>query len=214
MNIYEKIMNARIKFLESNVKKSGRNDFQKFNYYELNDIVPTATRICNELGIYTQVDMGSQYYGFATMTAINVDEPKEQVHFRLKMPEINNANINNALQDTGRLETYLRRYLYMLFLDIAENDEVDASDNSKKEKPKPRNKPTPPPKRTTPKTRKLTKKQQEKMKEMSPVLKVILDEIGKDPTMKQVLDKLSTLEENGELEHEQRLTIAKKLSTI
>ena len=72
-NIYGKIMEARLMFLQSNPKKSGRNDFQKFNYYELDDIVPTATRICNELGIYTEVDMGSHHYGFATMTAINVE---------------------------------------------------------------------------------------------------------------------------------------------
>ncbi len=30
-NIYSKIMDARLKFLESNPKKSGRNEFQKFN---------------------------------------------------------------------------------------------------------------------------------------------------------------------------------------
>ena len=207
-NIYGKIMEARLMFLQSNPKKSGRNDFQKFNYYELDDIVPTATRICNELGIYTQVDMGSQYYGFATMTAINVDEPKEEVHFRLKMPEINNANINNALQDTGRLETYLRRYLYMLFLDIAQNDEVDASDNSSKTKPK-----ASPKKPSGANSRRLTKKQKDKLASFDPILEKIIKE-DKPTTLKEVGDGLNILEENNELSHEKRLEIAKKISTI
>lgn len=205
-NIYGKIMEARLMFLQSNPQKSGRNDFQKFNYYELDDIVPTATRICSELGIYTEVDMGSQFYGFATMTAINVDEPNEKVHFRLKMPEISNANINNALQDTGRLETYLRRYLYMLFLDIAQNDEVDAIDNSKKPKASPRK-----PSGAT--SRRLTKKQKDKLSSFDPILEKIIKE-DKPTTLKEVVDGLNILEENNELSHDKRVEIAKKISTI
>lgn len=209
-NIYGKIMEARLMFLQSNPQKSGRNDFQKFHYYELDDIVPTATRICNELGIYTEVDMGSKFYGFATMTAINIDEPKEQVHFRLKMPEINNANINNALQDTGRLETYLRRYLYMLFLDIAQNDEVDASDNSVKQREKPKTSPRKP---TGANSRRLTKKQRDKLASFDPILEKIIKE-DKPTTLKEVVDGLNILEENNELTHDKRLEIAKKISTL
>ena len=39
----------------------------------------------------------------------------------------NEGNINNQLQNLGKIQTYIRRYLYMQFLDITENDVVDAS---------------------------------------------------------------------------------------
>ena len=87
-NIYSKIMMARLQFLESNPQKSGRNEFQKFNYYELDDIVPTATRICNELGLYTEIDMGANTYGYATLTVVNIDNVDQKCYFRLKMPAI------------------------------------------------------------------------------------------------------------------------------
>lgn len=124
-NIYDKIMTARLLFLESNPKKSGRNNFQKFDYYELRDIIPAATRICNNIGLYSEINLTSK---MATMKIINIDNPKEIVLYHLPVPEINGKDSNKLLQDTGKTETYLRRYLYMLFLDIAENDQVDAED--------------------------------------------------------------------------------------
>jgi len=221
-NIYKKIMSARLQFLQSNPQKSGRNEFQKFNYYELDDIVPTATRICNNLGLYTEIDMGAETYGFATLTVVNVDNPEEKVYFRLKMPEINNENINNALQDTGRAETYLRRYLYLLFLDIAQNDEVDASDNRPKsgatKKPvKPRSRPSPSPttkKQPATTNRRLTMKQKKEMKELDERIKNILSNHNQYVTMKNVLDDLQAMEDVGEITSEERLELEKKLSTI
>lgn len=220
-NIYEKIMEARLQFLESNPQKSGRNEFQKFSYYELDDIVPTATRICNELKIYTEIDMGANLFGYATLTAINIENTDEQVYFRIKMPEINNSNLNNALQDTGRTETYLRRYLYLLFLDIAQNDEVDASDNRPKQsapkKPvnKPRNKPaTPTRKQPLTTNKRLTVKQKKDMSDLDPILKGIIDNGSTTLTMNQVLDELQSMEDSGKLSSDDRVKIAKKIATI
>lgn len=136
LNIYQKIMKARKMFQECEVKKSGKNDFQGFVYLELEDIVPPAIEICEELGLYSEVQPnGSDALGFATMKIINVDNPEEQVVYKIRSPTVNpDSAINSKLQDTGRIQTYLRRYLYMLFLDIAVPDEVDSkpSDGSKK----------------------------------------------------------------------------------
>lgn len=221
-NIYSKIMMARLQFLESNPQKSGRNDFQKFNYYELDDIVPTATRICNELGLYTEIDMGANTYGYATLTVVNIDNVDEKCYFRLKMPEINNDNLNNALQDTGRCETYLRRYLYLLFLDIAQNDEVDASDNSKmdapkkKPTPKPRNNPTPPtrPSQNKPKPSggRLTLKQKNAIKKVDESLVAIAN--NPNLTKKTLLEKIEKLEKNGILTGERKDEIINEVETI
>lgn len=217
-NIYGKIMNARLKFLESNPTKSGRNEFQKFSYYELDDIVPTATRICNELGLYTEIDMGANTYGYATLTVINIDEPEEKTYYRIKMPEITGGNSNQQLQATGTAETYLRRYLYLLFLDIAQNDEVDSTNLAQKKKQvqKPRSRPTSASKTTQPMTtnKRLTMKQKKEMGEMDETLDKIIKEGPTSITMKQVLEKLQELEESGEITSDKRLEIGKKIAAM
>lgn len=125
MNIYEKIMSARLQFLQSNPQKSGYNKFQNFKYFELMDIVPVATKICCNLGLYTHINIGD---GVANMTVLNTENTDEKVEYVLTAPQVQQDKFNNMLQDVGRCETYIRRYLYMLFLDITENDTVDGAD--------------------------------------------------------------------------------------
>lgn len=220
-NIYEKIMAARLQFLEANIQKSGRNDFQKFSYYELDDIVPTATRICTDLGLYTEIDMGAAFFGHATLTVINVENPEERTYFRIKMPELNNDNINKALQETGSCQTYLRRYLYLQFLDIAQEDEIDNKDlrqaknttSPKKPASKPRSKPAPRTKQPLTTNKKLTLQQKKQIREIDERLVPVVNS-NMYTTMKQMFEKLQDMQENGELTPEERESIAKKISTI
>lgn len=127
MNIYEKIMTARLEFLNSNPTKTGYNKFQNFKYFELVDIVPIATKICCKLGLYTHINIAD---GKAEMFVANTESSNinESVVYQIDAPMVREDKFNTMLQDTGRAETYLRRYLYMLFLDITENDSVDAAD--------------------------------------------------------------------------------------
>lgn len=126
-NIYEKIMTARLQFLQSNPQKSGYNKFQNFKYFELMDIIPIATQICCNLGLYTHINIDD---GTAKMIVLNTENPHEIVEYVLSAPPVQQDKFNNMLQDVGRCETYIRRYLYMLFLDITENDTVDGADQN------------------------------------------------------------------------------------
>lgn len=132
MNIFEKIMTARLQFLKSNPTKSGYNKFQNFKYFELEDIVPVAIKICNDLGLYTQINITE---GKAVMTVVNMENVQEQLEFKIDAPMVRENDFNKMLQDVGRSETYLRRYLYLLFLDITENDTVDGADQNQTSKP-------------------------------------------------------------------------------
>lgn len=134
MNLYQKINVVRKEFKNSDIKKSGENSFQNFKYFELSDIVPAAIELCNKYNLYTHIDIGTPIYpDFATMYVKDIDEPSNQVLYRLKLPSINeDGAFNSKIQDTGKMETYVRRYLYMLFLDIAIPDEVDGVDNRPK----------------------------------------------------------------------------------
>ena len=77
-NVYQKLLTARAKFLEANVEKTGKNMHLSFKYFELEDIVPTAIRIFNEVGLIPVVNFTADV---ATMNIINTDNPEESVPF-------------------------------------------------------------------------------------------------------------------------------------
>lgn len=139
-NVYQKLLAARTNFLESNVEKSGKNMHLQFKYFELEDIVPTATRIFNEIGLIPIVTFDSNV---ATMTMVNTDNPEETAvffaPFNQLAPIVSNSGnaVTNEMQALGSSITYMRRYLYMIALDICESDSVDAGIGAKPAAPKP-----------------------------------------------------------------------------
>lgn len=130
MNIYQKLLKARAMFLEADVKKTGKNMHLSFKYFELEDIVPTATRIFGEVGIVPLVNFTADT---ATMTMVNTDNPEETVTFVSPFnqiaPIVSNAGkqATNEMMALGSSITYMRRYLYMIALDICESDGIDAN---------------------------------------------------------------------------------------
>lgn len=129
-NVYQKLMVARAKFLESDVQKTGKNMHLSFKYFELEDIVPTAIRIFNEVGLIPIVNFTADV---ATMDIINTDTPEEVIRFEAPFnqiaPIVSNAGkqATNEMQALGSSITYMRRYLYMIALDICESDSIDAN---------------------------------------------------------------------------------------
>ena len=129
LNVYQKLLAARAKFLESDVQKTGKNMHLSFKYFELDDIVPTATRIFSEVGLIPIVNFTSDV---ATMTVVNTDNPEEVIPFVAPFnqiaPIVSNAGkqATNEMQALGSSITYMRRYLYMIALDICESDSIDA----------------------------------------------------------------------------------------
>lgn len=130
MNVYQKLLKARAMFLEADVKKTGKNMHLSFKYFELEDIVPTATRIFGEVGIVPLVNFTADT---ATMTIVNTDNPEETVTFVSPFNQIAPIVSNTGKQATNEMMalgssiTYMRRYLYMIALDICESDGIDAN---------------------------------------------------------------------------------------
>ena len=129
MNVYQKLLEARVLFMEEDVKKSGKNMKMSYKYFELQDIVPVATPIFRKLGLLPVVTFTDEV---ATMNIINVDNPNEFVYFTSPMREIEaiissktGGEVTNAIQRLGSVETYQRRYLYMIALDIVESDSIE-----------------------------------------------------------------------------------------
>lgn len=124
MNTYQKLNALRSEILKAPLKKSGRNEFQKFDYFELKDFIPTVLMKCEELGLTGQDRV---YDGMAILTITNSEDPTdERVEF--SVPWVMSSTSNNPIQNLGATITYIRRYLWMMALEMVENDIVDAQD--------------------------------------------------------------------------------------
>lgn len=129
-NVYQKLAKAREMFLISDTKKSGKNMQLAFKYFELDDIVPVATKIFNEIGLISLVSMSNET---ALMLICDTDNPDDKISFSAPFkqlsPIVSNSGkqVTNEMQCLGSSITYMRRYLYMMALDICEPDEIDAS---------------------------------------------------------------------------------------
>jgi len=129
MNVRQKLAKARLYFLNQKVKKSGKNMKLEFKYFELEDIVPPALRIFARVGLVSNTVFDGEK---ATMTIMNTDNPQEDgIQFVAPYREagqiISKAGneVTNPIQALGASITYLRRYLWMMALDITEPDDVD-----------------------------------------------------------------------------------------
>ena len=130
-NVYQKLLEARILFMEEDVKKSGKNMKMSYKYFELQDIVPVALPIFQKVGLLPVTTFENDV---ATMMIVNVDNPTDYILFTSPMREIEpiisaktGGEVTNAIQRLGSVETYQRRYLYMVALDIVESDAIEAA---------------------------------------------------------------------------------------
>ena len=122
LNIFAKLGIAREKFLNAGVKKTGKNTYAEFKYFTLEDIIPVKQNIFKELGLTDVISFGTEV---ATLTLVNSDNPDETIEFMSPLRE-DESLIKNPIQKLGAIETYVRRYLYMLMLDIVEADAIEA----------------------------------------------------------------------------------------
>lgn len=127
-NVYQKLIEAREKFLVSEINQSGKNMQLSFKYFELKDIVPTVTHIFKEVGLLAIARFTDTV---ATLTIVNTDNPEETIEFPVPFnqiqPIVSNAGkqVTNDMQALGSSITYMRRYLYLIAMDICVNDEIE-----------------------------------------------------------------------------------------
>lgn len=153
-NIYEKLSAARSAFANVGAKKSGVNLHASYKYYELEDIVPTATECfakekCMFLTTFPT--------GRAEGVLVDLENPEDKITVGFDVRPIAEPGKfrMNETQARGAEITYMRRYLYAIILDLVDQDKIDGGITAKPETPtitvkKETTKPTTPP---TPKKR-------------------------------------------------------------
>jgi len=128
--IFGLLQKSRYELSKIKLEKSGYNGFGKFKYFELADFLPTCIEILNKNGLSTMfsIDFDNNGVEYAVMKVVK-SETGETIDFRVPTAETNSSN--NPIQALGSKVTYLRRYLWLMVMDIVENDESDAVDNKK-----------------------------------------------------------------------------------
>lgn len=118
MNIYEKLQNIRCEVQKESFKKSGKNKFAGYEYFELADFLPKI----NELMLKHKI---SSYISFtnelAILTLVNCENPEETIQFTSPMSTATLKGCHE-IQNLGAVQTYLRRYLYVNAFEIVEGD--------------------------------------------------------------------------------------------
>jgi len=122
MTVYKKLAEARVQLLSVDMKKSGKNKFAGYEYFELGDFLPHAHRIFNDVGLLGVFSFeGSN----ATLTIHDTDATGS-VAFVSPVVSASNPK-GQPIQDLGSTHTYLRRYLWLMALELTESDAVDAA---------------------------------------------------------------------------------------
>lgn len=128
MTVFKKLQAARHQLLNSGIEKSGHNKFSNYHYFELGDFIPAAHKIFDEIGLCGVV----RFAETATLTIYDT-AGEGSVEFTTPIVYAENAK-GQAIQSLGSTHTYLRRYLWLMALELVENDVIDSL--PQEEKPK------------------------------------------------------------------------------
>jgi hypothetical protein len=135
MSVYKKLQEARVILHKTQLNKSGKNKFAGFSYFELADFIPQITEIFNKLGLCGIVSFTAE----TAYLTVHETEGDGFVTFTSPLVMAENAK-GQAIQSLGSTHTYFRRYLWLMCMEIIENDVIDAVDQvepAKKSEPKP-----------------------------------------------------------------------------
>jgi hypothetical protein len=135
MSVYKKLQQARLTLQNTKLNKSGKNKFANFEYFELDDFIPQVTAIFDKIGLCGIVS-------FTPETAyLTVHDTDGDGFVTFTSPLVMAENVKGqAIQSMGSTHTYFRRYLWLMCMEITQNDVVDAADQVapvKKAEPKP-----------------------------------------------------------------------------
>lgn len=145
-NLNESIIEIRCELQAKNLKKSGKNKFAGFDYFELSDFLPTLNELMKK---YKINDVFTIKDGIASLTLILGEEKQEYtmpfVIFDTPLTFKKDKNGNYVkdkngdyvqvpsmqdIQYLGALNTYYKRYLYLNAFGITDGEIIDSMDNS------------------------------------------------------------------------------------
>ena len=121
LNVYQKLQKARVKLQKSKIKKSGKNAYAGFTYFELKDFIPMVNDLFEQYGLSSNFSIKE---GVALLYIINSEKLEEFILFESPIAETQLKGCT-AIQALGAAHTYMKRYLYLNALELTEDDLLD-----------------------------------------------------------------------------------------
>lgn len=132
-NVFTKLNQARTELQRRELKKSGRNKFAGYSYFELGDFLPVVQEIFAQVGLCGIVSYGAEV---AVLTITDCEKTEDSIEITSPM---SSAALKGAhdIQNLGAVQTYLRRYLWVTAMEIVEHDQLDATLGTSRDSVKP-----------------------------------------------------------------------------
>lgn len=121
--VHRKLSAARRQFHTLKLKKSGKNTFAGYEYFELGDFLVPALQVFDDVGLGATVSFTSDV---ASMTITDLDNQEDNIVLTSPMGSAALKGCHEV-QNIGAVETYQRRYLWVAALEIVEHDALDAT---------------------------------------------------------------------------------------
>ena len=134
----ESIISIRVNLQNSNLKKSGKNKFAGFEYFELSDFLPRVNELMLEENVndrfyikdecaYLELIKGNEKQEY-TMPFERFETPVN-IKIDPKTKETREVKSMQDIQYLGALNTYYKRYLYLNAFGITDGEVIDSMDN-------------------------------------------------------------------------------------
>lgn len=135
LNLNESIIKIRVKLQNSKIKKSGKNKFAGFEYYELGDFLPKLNELMLEENINDLFTIENDEVKLILMKGEEKQEYK--MPFRIFETPLTKDG-KQSMQDIqylGALNTYYKRYLYLNAFGITDGEVIDSMNSEEIKKP-------------------------------------------------------------------------------
>lgn len=137
MNLNESIISIRVKLQNAGLKKSGKNKFAGFDYFELSDFLPKL----NELML--EEKMNDRFYIKDDYATLELQKGEEKQVYTMpfvlfdtpinvkedRYGEVREVKSMQDIQYLGALNTYYKRYLYLNAFGITDGEIIDSMNN-------------------------------------------------------------------------------------
>lgn len=120
LNLALKIQKVSVELQKKDIKKSGFNKHSKFNYFQLDDFLPTLNDLLFENGLFAYCKFDKE-----TAYLVVTDGHSEFISTSPMPQNFKTLPSGSDIQHIGAIETYQRRYLYLATFGIVQSEIVD-----------------------------------------------------------------------------------------
>lgn len=136
-NVLQKLKEVRSIIKDSDLKKAGRNEYSKFDYYTPEQVEQLVDNACSKTNTVVLCNLKADEFGlYQTLDFIDL-ESEEKLSFEMRTKH-GSITATNETQQMGGTDTYSERYIKMKVFQIKDNNlDLDSQDNRPQQTAKP-----------------------------------------------------------------------------